>query len=978
MSYVIVTPEERINVIETVVSGDIVVVVEKQVETVEIETPPFGISNEQIDDRVAALIQAGRGISTSYNDGSGLLTIASRSAVIDVTDPEFAGGAKGDGVTDDTAAIRAALEAVPSTGGVLYFPAGTYILHVEGPTYSSSTPGNYALTIGRNNIHLRGDGAGASVLKARDTNGLYGLIRLGSTPIQNGVPQVTDGSIRNLTLDGNNENLFPVVATRTPVIYASGLHRFVFEGLHVLRGSQYGIGLQNGGHDSVWIENCYFKDCARNAVDVKNNGSVSEGIFMTNLVVDNCGKGDYDDNPASMLSIGGYGCHVMGVTFVNVPTGARSIGQVLNIKPGTEGWVQGVGGRRSTVSNITILAGGTYAASMSALIRCQNDGVQISDVTIKGAALCGLQIEQPHCSVTNFHCDGPETGIFLRQRTQEASVQPFDQSDDCILDNITILNASFAGVHKDVRTVTIGTHQIEMCGIGIRDIGDGGALKIGAGNIRDCTTNGVYKQNVGDVHMDHSEISGCAGNGLVLASHSGTLLMDGCHIHSLTNRLVGADPFTTVTGSNVVRVSWPLHGLAANDFVSFFGDTSTEGVATVGGITPVGDYVVDRVIDANAFEVIHTSNATSSATGGGTAVRARTRSSVQPNAIQFTGNCKTIGSIIASDFRYNATGVFTGTWPKDLKVYGCLPSFGGTNAAVDLNGPSQRLGNITLRMVSTATEGGATTLTGVTGANVTLLKQTAVTIPVANTTGIAASRIFELTDGTNSAYIWVTSLATNTSITGNIFKTVGTLGGTLASGAAIRAWLGLVTLGDEIYETNSNSHVVNPNHISVTTAALTNTTYTAALVSTINANTRYPVRAFSPIASMCSLVLRQQGAQRIECYETHIGSSNSLSSTQNAINAINGGNDQAARRHSHRTWTVTAAEAAAANGKIICPFTFVPVTWLVLRPVSNVMTVYQGTVTAGTISGVGGYLEITNNGTGDFATGDVLHIHAWE
>jgi Pectate lyase superfamily protein len=35
-------------------------------------------------------------------------------------------GATGDGTTDDTTAIRAALAAIPSTGGLLYFPAGHY------------------------------------------------------------------------------------------------------------------------------------------------------------------------------------------------------------------------------------------------------------------------------------------------------------------------------------------------------------------------------------------------------------------------------------------------------------------------------------------------------------------------------------------------------------------------------------------------------------------------------------------------------------------------------------------------------------------------------------------------------------------------------------------------------------------------------------------------------------------------------------
>jgi hypothetical protein len=56
------------------------------------------------------------------------LTASSGTATgwINVKDSTY--GAVGDGVTDDTAAIQAAANAIASTGGVLYFPPGSYVI----------------------------------------------------------------------------------------------------------------------------------------------------------------------------------------------------------------------------------------------------------------------------------------------------------------------------------------------------------------------------------------------------------------------------------------------------------------------------------------------------------------------------------------------------------------------------------------------------------------------------------------------------------------------------------------------------------------------------------------------------------------------------------------------------------------------------------------------------------------------------------
>src|SRR2546429_7922312 len=70
-----------------------------------------------------------------------------------VKDPAF--GAVGDNVTNDTAAIQAAIDSLAVTGGIVFFPPGTY--DVSSP-----------LTIASQNVRLVGTGAG-SIIQPKNT-----------------------------------------------------------------------------------------------------------------------------------------------------------------------------------------------------------------------------------------------------------------------------------------------------------------------------------------------------------------------------------------------------------------------------------------------------------------------------------------------------------------------------------------------------------------------------------------------------------------------------------------------------------------------------------------------------------------------------------------------------------------------------------------------------------------------------------------
>ena len=110
-------------------------------------------------------------------------------------------GAVGDGVTDDSAAVRAAFDACRAAGGgVVYFPASTYIVSpISNGGSNGATPG--CAFIGSNTTVL-GDGAGASIikLKANSSNQCYIFHNYTTTGGD------VDITVRGLTVDGNAAN----------------------------------------------------------------------------------------------------------------------------------------------------------------------------------------------------------------------------------------------------------------------------------------------------------------------------------------------------------------------------------------------------------------------------------------------------------------------------------------------------------------------------------------------------------------------------------------------------------------------------------------------------------------------------------------------------------------------------------------------------------------------------------------------------
>lgn len=109
-------------------------------------------------------------------------------------------GAAGDGVTDDTAAVQAALDSVPATGGVVYLPAGDYLVSAQ-------------LNVTHDNTTVIGDGCGQQTGATQNGRATRILAAPGFTggavflaqasPDTAGIP-LYGVTFRDFTIDGQN------------------------------------------------------------------------------------------------------------------------------------------------------------------------------------------------------------------------------------------------------------------------------------------------------------------------------------------------------------------------------------------------------------------------------------------------------------------------------------------------------------------------------------------------------------------------------------------------------------------------------------------------------------------------------------------------------------------------------------------------------------------------------------------------------
>jgi hypothetical protein len=199
--------------------------------------------------------------------GSNLYNITGFRQILGMRDVR-AYGATGDGVTDDRAAIQAALTDM-SAGGILFFPPGNYRCVLD----SSVLP---VFTLDVNNVTLLGAGPGASYIRYELTGGM--LCPTNFFDIGNGTTRRSHINVENLKI-GSDSTVALMIRGACVRVNAASFVRF-----HNCHFSRFSMGVRTDDCSYVHISNCHFYNNRDYGVDFYGTGTG----YNADNVISNC------------------------------------------------------------------------------------------------------------------------------------------------------------------------------------------------------------------------------------------------------------------------------------------------------------------------------------------------------------------------------------------------------------------------------------------------------------------------------------------------------------------------------------------------------------------------------------------------------------------------------------------------------------------------------------------------------------------
>jgi hypothetical protein len=295
-------------------------------------------------------------------------------------------GAKGDGVTDDTTAIQAAIDAVElAGGGTVFFPQGVYIV-------------TDTITVDDVGVLLQGDGCPVvEQMFSTAVNPVGSVIKLGDAAFTSASKAIVQfiyqgsgsearlgGGMRDMVVFGNRST-----DTASPV---QGTYN---------NNNTYGIGVEMVGTRYITLFNVFALWCAEDGFKAVTGGSQS--LSCSNLYLERCVAVSNGDDGASISG----DSMVSNCQFgYNGGDGIEAISGAYVNNLCWDNWNRGL---RSTSGDVTV-TGGMYYDN-------QRDGILVSGATERisiSGVICqdnGKDTGAPAAERSGVYVSGASTGV---------------------------------------------------------------------------------------------------------------------------------------------------------------------------------------------------------------------------------------------------------------------------------------------------------------------------------------------------------------------------------------------------------------------------------------------------------------------------------------------------------------------------------------------------------------------------------------